>query len=301
MNPQLLAFIPGALIGAGLALFVVIRAPRRVRVSDALSRHDAIELVEIAPESVSDPRRTRSERVGGWLYARSGGVPGFSAPTRLLDLLEISPSAFYYRKLVYALFGLLTPAILTLLLSAVTGQAAALPLILSPLLAVGFWFIPDGQVRALAAARKREFTRFVTVYLELVAVALLGNSTPDQALASAANVADSWVFQRIRREYRLADVTRISKWQALERLSESVDVPALGEMARVMRMSDAQVAVRDQLRAACDKLRAQVVVDDATEAERVSGRLQVPVMLTLIPLLALVMIPTALNLATING
>ncbi|MFT4284330.1 MAG: hypothetical protein QM598_05790 [Protaetiibacter sp.] len=299
MNPQLLAFIPGALIAAGFAVLLVMAAPRRLRVADALSRHDAIEL-ELADEPAAAPG-SRSDRIGNWLYARSGGIPGFTAPTRLLDLLEISPAAYYYRKLVYALFGLLAPAVLTLLLSALTGQAVVLPLILSPLLALAFWFIPDGQIRTLAVARKREFTRFVTVYLELVAVALLGNSTPDQALSSAANVADSWVFQRIRREYRLADLTRISKWQALERLGDAVDVPALGEMARVMRMSDAQVGVRDQLRAACDKLRAQVTVDDATEAERVSGRLQVPVMLTLIPLLALVMIPTVLNLLTING
>lgn len=300
MNPQLLAFIPGALIAAGFAVLMVMAAPRRLRVADALSRHDAIELeLELADEPAAAVG-SRSDRIGNWLYARSGGIPGFTAPTRLLDLLEISPAAYYYRKFVYALFGLLSPAILTLLLSALTGQAVVLPLILSPLLALGFWFIPDGQIRTLAAARKREFTRFVTVYLELVAVALLGNSTPDQALTAASNVADSWVFQRIRREFRLADLTRISKWQALERLGDAVDVPALGEMARVMRMSDAQVGVRDQLRAACDKLRAQVIVDDATEAERVSGRLQVPVMLTLIPVLALVMIPTVLNLLTIG-
>jgi hypothetical protein len=103
------------------------------------------------------------------------------------------------------------------------------------------------------------------------------------------------VFERIRREYRIAETIRSSKWQALERLGETVGVPALGEMARVMRLSEAQVSVRDQLRAACDKLRAQVVTDDAVQAQRVSNLMQAPIFLTIFPIMALVLIPTALQ------
>jgi hypothetical protein len=79
------------------------------------------------------------------------------------------------------------------------------------------------------------------------------------------------------------------------RLGETVGVPALGEMARVMRLSEAQVSVRDQLRAACDKLRAQVVTDDAVQAQRVSNLMQAPIFLTIFPIMALVLIPTALQ------
>lgn len=299
MNPALMAFVPGAIIGLGAAMLLLVFAPRTLSAGEVLSRYDALPFdsgVVIEPGS-----RKASDRVGSWLFVRAAGIPGFTPPTKELDLIGFTPSAYYYRKFISALLGFVAPVVIVALLSVMFGTIVVLPAILSPVLAVAFWFVTDFQVRAEAAQRRREFTRFVTVYLELVAVALLGNSTPDAALTAAASVSDSWVFARIRREYRIAETTRVSKWQALERLSDSVGVPALGEMARVMRMSDAQVSVRDQLRAASDKLRNQVVNDDATEAQRISNSMQLPILLTIIPVLALVLIPTLLQFLGANN
>lgn len=294
MNPTLLIFIPGAIGGLGLALLLLAFAPRSIRAVDVLTRYDAVQFEQNAIDADNSSRKT-SERVGSWLYVRAGGIPGFTPPLRELDLIVFSPSAYYFRKFVLAMLGLVAPVILAGILSISSGQVVVYPAILCPVLAVALWFVTDFQLRAEAGRRRREFTRFVTVYLELVAVALLGNSTPDAALSAAANVSDSWVFARIRREYRIADTTRSSKWQALERLGDTVGVAALGEMARVMRMSDAQVSVREQLRAAGDKLRNEVITDDATQAARVSNQMQLPIMLTIIPVLALVLIPTVLQ------
>lgn len=311
MNPLLIAFIPGALIGVAVALLLLGLAPRSVHAGDVLDRIDAGAAQQAAPAAAADTAAATSAkvRIGTWLESHLPDVAGFRAPKAELDLLDIPVHDFFYTKFLYAVTGLLLPFIFTVMVTAIaaaTGQLyllpfAGFPLIFSLIFALVFWIVPDSQVRAKAAARRREFTRFVTTYLELVAVSLLGNTTADSALASAAAVSDSWVFQRIRREYAIADITRGSKWQALERLGENVGVPALTEMARVMRMSEAQVSVRDQLRAACDKLRNQVVTDDGVAAERVSNSMQLPIFLTFAPVLALLLIPTLLQLTTANA
>lgn len=296
MNPTLVAFIPGACLGLAVALLLLRIAPHAPHAADVLDRLD-IRHIPARP-NLASVHGTRRQRVGSWIAAHVPDLPGFIAPTAALDLLDIEPADFYARKAVLATVGLLAPATLAGLTTLLTGTAVVLPLLAAPLVALACWFQPDVQVKTMVTARRREFTRFVTTYLELVAVALLGNTTADAALTSAAAVSDSWVFQRIRREYRLADATRVSKWQALERLSDTTGVPALGEMARVMRLAEAHISIRDQLRAACDKLRAQVVTDDALEAERTSARMQAPIVLTILPVLALILIPTVLQLTT---
>ena len=281
MNPTLIAFVPGACLGLAVALLLLRTVPRAPRAADVLDRLDIRHIP--APRRLVALQGSRRERVGAWIAAHVPDLPGFTAPVAGLDLLEITPADFYARKAILAVVGLLAPSTIAGLATLVTGTAVVLPLLIAPFVAVVCWLQPDVQVRTMVTARRREFTRFVTTYLELVAVALLGNTTADAALTSAAAVSDSWAFQRIRDEYRLADATRVSKWQALERLSDATGVPALGEMARVMRLAEAHISIRDQLRAACDKLRAQVVTDDALEAERTS---------------ALILIPTALQLTT---
>lgn len=295
MNPALIVFAAGALVVLGAALLAVRRLPTTPRTADVLERLDVHHLPTRRQIETRQPIRTR---IGAWLAAHAFEVPGFTTPTAALDLVEIRPVDFYARKAILALCGLLAPAALAALTTVALGTPVVLPLLAAPVVAVVCWLQPDLQVRAMAAARRREFTRFVTTYLELVAVALLGTTTADTAMTAAASVSDSWAFARIRAEYRIADATRTTKWEALERLSTTVGVPALGEMARVMRLSEAHMPIRDQLRAACDKLRSQTVNDDAVAAERISARMQAPIVASILPVLALVLIPTALQLAT---
>lgn len=295
MNPVVIAFLPGAFVGAGLGLILLRTAPRVILPGDALDR-----LGEVGPTSAGKATaRKLSDRVGQWMHEHAPDLPGFAAPIRQLDLLEIPVSRFYAQKIQYAALGFFAPLMIPIFFQLALGFFFPLPLIASPVLAAVMWTIPDSSVRTRARQAQREFTRFVTVYLELVAVALLGNTTADSALTSAASVSDSWVFRRIRREYQLADLTRTSKWDALERLGDTIGVPALIDMSRMMRMAEARVGVRNQLRAACDKLRAQLAADDTAMAERVTSRMDIPVMLTLAPILAIVITPTLLQLVTL--
>lgn len=294
MNPALLAFIPGAIVGTGLAVFLLARSPRIIRVDDALARLGDVNTVPV----VNSQKTPAFERAGGWLHQHLPNIPGLTAPTKQLDLLDRSVARFYGDKLQFAIFGFATPLVIPILFQLLFGEFFALPLLLSPVTAAILWTYPDASVRTQARAAQREFTRFVTIYLELVAVALLGEVNADNALKSAASVSDSWVFKRIRREYQVAELSRVSKWDALARLGNDVDVPALVEMARMMRLAEARVGLRSQLRAACNKLRAQVAADDKDAAERVTSSMGWPVAVSLFPILLITMAPAVLQLIT---
>lgn len=292
MNTTLLILLPGLLVGLGVAMLVLLYAPRTVRADAALAR---LGETPIAVTANAAPT-SRWERIGSWIAQHAPQVKFFMPPTRDLDLLEIPVAQFYARKAQLALLGIAAIAVAPVLVPLVTGQAFLLPLIMMPVVALVLWVVPDSQVAAKARAARREFTRFVGVYLQLVAVALLGNVTADAALRDAASVSDGWVFQRIRREYAAAELTRTSKWEALERLGEELELPALSELGRTMRLSEARVGLRDQLLASSVKLRRIVGGDDRAAAERVTKAIELPVFLTLIPILAIVMIPPFLQL-----
>jgi len=296
MTPTLLLALCGGMVGLGAAVLLAGFMPRSIRAADALDRlgqTTAGPAVAVTPTG----KKNSSARIGEWIHRHTPDIPGFTIPKKQLDLLQMPVERFYSQKFELAVIGLIGPLVLPILLQLLLGITFTLPLLLSPVLAIIMWTIPEQNVRAQAKAAQREFTRFVATYLELVAVALLGNATADAALQSAANLSDSWVFKRIRHEYRVADLTRVSKWTALERLGDAVDVPALVDMARMLRQAEARIGLRDQLRAACDKLRAQTASDDREAAQRVTSKMDIPIYMSLIPIMALVLVPTILQLA----
>lgn len=295
MNPTLIAVLLSLVIGIALAVPLYVYAPQSVRASDALTRLGEAAVVT-SPRSAS---LSRWERIGSWTAHHMPQVRYLGAPTRDLDLLEIPVSRFYASKIKSALFGFFVPLIFAGLIQLLTGQPFLMPLALAPLLALVMWTTVDSQVRAKAAAARREFTRFISVYLQLVAVALLGNTTADSALNDAASLSDSWVFQRIRREYAAADLTRTSKWDAIESLGTQLDIPAMGELGRTMRLSEARVGLRDQLIASADKLRDLAAADDLAAAEKVTRNASYPVYATLLPLILLLMIPPIFSLTSL--
>jgi len=285
MTFLLWALLPGALVACGIAVIASQFVPRTIKADDALAR-----LGDLTPREPVSDRRTGA-RIGSWMSRHAPNVRGFTAPVKDLDLLDETVSGFYFAKLQYAAIGFLIPLLAPLLLLPF-GIVFILPALASPVVAILMWTWPDSIVRSKAKERRREFTRFVTVYLELVAVSLLSSTTVDAALDDAASVSNSWVFERIRREYRLAALTRESKWDALERLGQQVQVPSLEEMSRMLRLADARVGMRQQLRAACDKLRAEVAADDKDAAAKRTGAIAIPVVLTLVPIMILGIAPS---------
>lgn len=292
MNLTLLTLVPGAVIGLGLGVLAFVLAPRTVRAGDALARLGEISQTPTATEPGGI---SRWDRAGGWVAARMPEVKGLTIPARDLDLLEIPIAEFYGEKIKSALVGFAFPLVMVVFVQ-LLGQSAALPIAVSFILAIAFWFVPDNRVRRQAAEARYEFTRFVTVYLQMVAVALLGTTTADRALSTAASVSDSWVFRKIRREYQIADTTHTSKWDALERLGVHVGVVALVDLGRTMRLSEARVSLREQLLSKCDLLRKQLVADEKKAVLRQIATMAPPVFFTMIPVLLLLIVPAVVQL-----
>ncbi|GAB6855961.1 hypothetical protein [Microbacterium xylanilyticum] len=292
MTVTWLTILPGLLFGIALGMIVLAYAPQTVRTSDALARLGEASVSTAGPAM----KLTRWDRVGSWLAQHLPAIKFLAPPTKDLDLLEMSVSYFYASKAKAALFGFAAPLVLPIFWQLVTGQPSAMLLAPSPIFAIVLWFSVDTNVKARAAKARQEVTRFMGVYLQTVAVALLGNTTPDTALSETANLSDSWVFKRLRREYAAADLTRISKWDALENLGKQLDVPPLVELGRTMRMSEAHVSLREQLLASADQLRDEVAAATRKDAERVTRRATVPVYLTLAVLIVLTLLPSIANL-----
>ncbi len=174
MTVTWLTILPGLLFGIALGMIVLAYAPQTVRTSDALARLGEASVSTAGPAM----KLTRWDRVGSWLAQHLPAIKFLAPPTKDLDLLEMSVSYFYASKAKAALFGFAAPLVLPIFWQLVTGQPSAMLLAPSPIFAIVLWFSVDTNVKARAAKARQEVTRFMGVYLQTVAVALLGNTTP---------------------------------------------------------------------------------------------------------------------------
>ncbi len=147
MNPALLAFVPGALVGTGLAVFLLARAPRT---SASKTPWPGSATSTPSPSSSAEARPHSSVPAGG--STSTSQPPGLSA-RRSSSTFSRSVAKFYGDKLQAAVFGFLAPLVMPFLFQLFTGQFFALPLLLSPVVAIIMWTSPDASVRARAKPR----------------------------------------------------------------------------------------------------------------------------------------------------
>jgi hypothetical protein len=271
----------GALAGLGGALLVAWAFPGQPALADALGRLDPDSVVGGAsPDAVGGGP---TDRVGRWALHR---VPlrWLAVPRTDLQLLGMTPHAYVGQRVAYALIGLLFP----LLFAAAGGLLSLLvPVITPPLglsllgclvLGVALSFIPVAEVRRKAAAARVEFTRATASYIDLVALARRGGAGTSEALHTAAEVGDSWPFERIRQVVTRADWAGQSPWEALGALGDEVAVPALSDLGDIMRVAGSEgVGVQDALRARAAAVRNQLLADDLAAANAASETLALPV------------------------
>lgn len=137
--------------------------------------------------------------------------------------------------------------------------------------------LPAYNARSDAAVAREEFARAVGAFTDLTALERQAGAGSTQALESAAAVGDSWVFARIREELARARWAGKPPWDALGDLGASLQVPGLGDLADIMRMSGEQgVAVYDALRARAAANRDAVLAADHARANRASEALAIP-------------------------
>lgn len=281
MTALTLAMLAGATIGLGVSLLVRELLPSHPDLPDALDRLSGRRARAGdggADDGAAPPASGLPGRVGGWVLPRLAGAPGVSIPTRELDLLRQSPQTFLGQKALLAAIGLGFPVLFSAVVAALGFRLPlVLPAVAGVLLGAALWWVPDLEVRAKAEAARREFQRAVCAYLDLVALERAAGSGPVQALERASMVGDSWVFQRLQQELQLAQLTGVAPWDGLGELAEQLSVPALQDLADIMRLSGEQgAAVYESLRARARGLRNSILSQHEAAANAASDRMVLP-------------------------
>lgn len=290
-----LVLLGGGLIGGAGALLLWHLVPTDPDLGDTLARLSPVSAADKAREAATAPSRV--ERLGQWGLARLPTSAWTATPTKELRLLQIPVARYHGEKIAYALGGLVLGPLLTGLWVLLGWSVpVAIPTIGSLALAAVGFFLPDYNVRDEAKKARRDFARALASYIDLVALERVSGSGPRQALEVAAEVGDSWVFQRLGEELARTRWSGVTPWESLEELGDELGLPELADLADIMRLSGEDGAqVWGTLRARSAGMRAAMLNAEKTKAAEISERMTVPMSMLGVVFLALVMTPALLR------
>lgn len=296
MSPTMLAFVLALAAGAAVALAIAGVRPAHPDLKTAVAR---MRPSELGVRRVSAPPLELShlEMLGERARRHTARWSFLQAPERDLDLLQIPTAEHYGRKALFALIGLAAATLVPFLL----GLGFALPLLVGLIAAVMGWMAPDFTVRETAKRRREDFAYAAVSYLRLVAISRAAGAGLISSLESAAGASGSWIFTRISQELRLAKLAGISAWDALDVLSQDIEVPELREVADIIRLADRSgAAVADSLMARAASLRDRLLTKEQTAANEATSSLGVPLAGLAVTFLIALLIPAVLQLTSIS-
>ncbi|MFE6020804.1 type II secretion system F family protein [Streptomyces sp. NPDC056441] len=287
--------VTGGSVGAGVALLVRELLRPQPALAPALARSAPAAL------TMPEPDLDREERWGRWLLVRLERVPGVRIPAKNLALVGQRPGQFMLKKTAFAALGLLCPVIATIpwILAGVSLPfyvPAAVGLVVALLLFV----TPDLAVRDQAKRAREEFAHALSAYLDLVALKRAADAGPAEALEKAAEVGRGWPFLYLQGALRRARLEKIPPYQALTELAAEYDLPVLDDVADIMRGSATDgAAVYKALRARTAALNAELLADQASEANAASEKMTAPGALLAVLVMLLMAFPAVIRMLTI--
>ncbi|MEU2284282.1 type II secretion system F family protein [Streptomyces sp. NPDC013178] len=287
--------LTGGTVGAGFALLVreLLRPQPALRPALARSAPAALTMPE--------PELDREERWGRWLLARLEHLPGLRVPTTNLVLLGQGPGQFMLKKTALAGLGLLCPVIATIpWIIAGVSLPFYVPAGVGLLIAMLLFITPDLAVRDQAKRAREEFSHAVSAYLDLVALKRAADAGPAEALEKAAEVGRGWPFLYLQRALRRARLEKIPPYQALTELADEYDLPILNDVADIMQGSATDgAAVYKALRARTAALNAELLADQAAEANAASEKMTAPGALLAVLVMLLMVFPAVIRMLTV--
>jgi hypothetical protein len=133
----------------------------------------------------------------------------------------------------------------------------------------------------------------------MVATGVRDGSSGQQALRSAAEVGDKWVFKRIESELRRARYMTRAPWDSLHGLADELGVPELDDLADIMQQSGQDGAqIYNNLRARAAALRSAMLSAEVGKANATSERMYIPASLLGIVFMAILVAPSMLRFTT---
>ncbi|MGP4113510.1 type II secretion system F family protein [Streptomyces sp. 4N509B] len=272
MNNEItLAVLAGAVVGLGLYALVRALVPTHRSPVSTVARIDALRMRGTSgpiyapgPPHAADQARRKGrrdelqarigERLADLYLQRGWEMRSLRADLALLDR---GWEGFLAQKVVLAATGMFFgPFLIAAAWAVGFGVSPAIPVWLALAFAVGFFFLPDLEVRRDAKEKRRDFRRVVGAYLDLVAMSLAGGRGLPEALKAAAEVSDGWALKRIQTALADARITGLTQWQALGRLGDEVGVEELKDLSVSLALvADDGAKVRSSLSARAETMR----------------------------------------------
>jgi hypothetical protein len=151
--------------------------------------------------------------------------------------------------------------------------------VLGAVLAVAVVGVSVKDLRAEATRRREEYTRALSIYLDLVAMSMEAGQGHAQALPAAAQIGAGRVFTEIRATIDLAPSKGISAWHALGQLGERYRIPELVSLRSSIELAqDDGARVKASLIARAETMRSARL---AAAVERANNATQTMRQLTL--------------------
>jgi hypothetical protein len=291
-----LALASGTLVALGVVLLVMRLMPAEPELAEALSR---LTPARRRPRSLDQSSAaTGKERIGVWAMKTLPPALWVRTPTRELAILRVPLARFYGDKLTFAGLGLVIPPLLAWFFDLIgLGFPVAIPALASLGLAAVMFFMPNYNAVDDARKARLEFSRALGAYIDLVALERNNGSGVRQAMESAAEVGDSWVFRRLSEELTRSRWSGLPPWDALHTLAEELGLPELDDFADIMRLSGEEGAsVYATLRARSAAMRTAMLNDEIAEANAVGERMTIPGSLLGVIFMALLVAPSLLRM-----
>ncbi|MFB8247386.1 type II secretion system F family protein [Streptomyces sp. NPDC055952] len=287
--------LTGGTVGAGFALLVRELLRPQPALGPALARSAPATL------TVPEPELDREEKWGRWLLARLERLPGVRIPATNLALLGQGPGQFMLKKTALAGLGLLCPVIATIpWIIAGVSLPFYVPAGVGLLIAGLLFITPDLAVRDQAKRAREEFAHALSAYLDLVALKRAADAGPAEALEKAAEVGEGWPFLYLQGALRRARLEKIPPYEALMQLAHEYDLPVLDDVADIMRGSATDgAAVYKALRARTAALNAELLADQAAEANAASEKMTAPGALLAVLVMLLMAFPAVIRMLTV--
>jgi Flp pilus assembly protein TadB len=292
------AALAGMLMALGLVLAVRALRPAPPSLSAALEQLSASPTAGGPGTPATTPSNSAEDR-RAWLPPTVVRMveERLGVPDADLAILGRTRSELAARKLTLALAGLLTPAVLGLVLVLLD---VPVPFLVPGAVALGLaaigWLFPSAEAREAAAKARAEFRSNLESFLTLVAGERRARGSVEQALEEAAEISGSAPFVRMRRAIRRAVLSGRKPWSDLRDLGDDLAVPELRGLADIAAVAADGASVYNTLLASARTLRHAELSDARSQANEVSERMSRPLALLVTGLTLFVLVPFLLRM-----
>ncbi|MGH8877024.1 MAG: type II secretion system F family protein [Stackebrandtia sp.] len=265
------AIAMGAICGTGIVLIVKHWRPP---IPDLATEVDTYAPLAAARQpQPTTPRRAWSQRASDTVH-RWGVVPQQLRDD--LAAVDTPVSAFIAQLAKHASIAA-SAALMAHVAAQATGTGPRMPLwILPAAVALAVWL----NVRSVAERAKQARTcyrRALSLYVDLVVIALAGGAGIDEALGNAADQSDTREFAAIGACLETAAIQRRSCWDTLAELGSRIGVTEYSQLAATVGLAGSEGAkIRESLTARAQTMRTRHLTDTRADAEAATERTSLP-------------------------